>query len=242
MSKTTKALAILGVVAGLGVAALPFNAMAATTNKGMTIVDADGTNTGADSGSVKYDGAKDGNVSDDILVRTTIKDTLSLAIVGANDNTGTEGNHLILLGTNGELKNGENGSGAATVTVATNHLGGYQVKMHGEAAGFNGTTNTSEKFAPIADDTATFPTSGDSVFGYQTTKEDAVTNITLSNVNWNGLKGATDINIATGAKATESAGDTFKVNFQVHASQSQAADTYDEVVTITATTNLSAGA
>lgn len=235
MSKTTKAIAILGVVAGLGVAALPFNAMAATDNNGVTLYDGKGTDTATE----KYETTDaDGNISDTITVKTTIKDSLSLTIVGADDATGEAGQkHLVLLGTNGELKNGENASAAATVTVATNNLGGYKVNMNGEATGFNGTTNTAEKFAPVADDTATFPTSGASVFGYQTTKEDTVTNLTFANANWNGLK-TTPALIATGAAATESAGDKFTITFQAHASESQAADTYDEVVTITATTNI----
>ena len=39
MSKTTKALAALGVVAGLGVAALPISASAAVINNGVTMQD-----------------------------------------------------------------------------------------------------------------------------------------------------------------------------------------------------------
>lgn len=234
MSKTTKALAILGVVAGLGVAALPFSAMAAVDNNGATIHDGTGTDTATD----KYDGTADGNVSDTVLVKTQIEDTLTLTVVGANDATGETGqNHLVLLGTDGKLANGANASGAATVNVATNNKGGYKVNMNGEATGFNGTTNTSEAFADVADDTATFPTTGDSVFGYQTTKEAAVTNVTLANANWNGVKDTATL-IATGAASTAAAGDTFTITFQAHASGSQAADTYDEVVTITATTNL----
>ena len=46
--------------------------------------------------------------------------------------------------------------------------------------------------------------------------------------------------IATGAAATAAAGDTFTITFQAHASESQAADTYDEVVTITAAAKLGA--
>ncbi len=233
MSKTTKALAALGVVAGLGVAALPISASAAVINNGVTMHDGVGT----DDATNKYDGTQDGNVSDTVTVRTEIKDTLTLTIVGADDGEGTTENHLVLLGTDGELKNGGNGTGSATVNVATNNLGGYKVNMNGEATGFNGQTNAGQKFAPIADNTTAFPTTGASVFGYQTTKEDAVTNVTLANANWNGIKDTPAL-IATGAAATEAAGDTFTITFQAHASESQAADIYDEVVTITATTNL----
>ena len=158
MSKTTKALAILGVVAGLGVAALPFNAMAATDNNGVTIIDG----TGTDTATEKYDGTADKSVSDKVTVKTTINDSISIKIVGDNDGDGETGqNHLVLLGTDGVLKNGENASAKALVTVATNNLKGYTVNMNGEATGFNGTTNTAEKFAPVTDDTATFPTTGD---------------------------------------------------------------------------------
>jgi len=228
MSKITNALVALGVVAGLGVATLPLSASAVTIHDG----------TGTDDANNKYDGTKDGNVSDNVTVRTTIEDTLTLTVTGANDAdiTGSE-SHLVLLGTDGKLANGANASGTATVNVATNNKGGYKVNMNGEAAGFNGTTNTADKFAPVPDNTATFPTTGDSVFGYQTTKDAAVTNVTLANANWNGVQ-TTATTIATGAAATAAAGDEFTITFQAHASESQAADTYDEVVTITATTNI----
>lgn len=231
MSNTTKALAALGVVAGLGIASLPLGASAVTVYDGGSVDD--------NTATTEYDGKKDGSVSDTVTVRTTIEDSLAITIVGANDGDITDGGerHLVLLGTDGLLKNGDNASGTATVNVATNHLGGYKVNMNGEATGFNGTTNTAEKFAPVTDNTTAFPTTGASVFGYQTTKDAAVTNVTLANANWNGVKEAATL-IATGAAATESAGDTFTITFQAHASESQAADTYDEVVTITATTNL----
>lgn len=232
MSKTTKALAALGVVAGLGIASLPLMASAAP---GVTVVDG----TGTDTATEKYDGTKDGSVSDTVTVRTTIEDTLTLTITGDNDGDITTGgeSHLVLLGTDGKLANGANASGAAKVNVATNNLGGYKVNMNGEATGFNGTTNANQTFADVADNTATFPTTGASVFGYQTTKEATVTNVTLANANWNGVKDTATL-IATGAAATEAAGDDFTITFQAHASESQAADTYDEVITITATTNV----
>lgn len=233
MSKTTKALAALGVVAGLGIASLPLMASAAP---GVTVVDG----TGTDTATEKYDGTKDGSVSDTITVRTTIEDTLTLTITGDNDGDITTGgeSHLVLLGTDGKLANGANASGAAKVNVATNNLGGYKVNMNGEATGFNGTTNANQTFADVADNTATFPTSGASVFGYKTTKDTAsATNVTLANENWNGVKDTATL-IATGAAATAAAGDTFTITFEAHASESQAADIYDEVVTITATTNL----
>ena len=236
MSNTTKALAALGVVAGLGIASLPLGASAAKIY--------DGVGTDAPDGSVVYDGVADKTVSDTVTVRTVIKDTLALTVTGANDaditsdDTDAGVKHLVLLGTNGELQNGGNASGTATVNVATNNFGGYKVTMKGDG-GFKGKTNSSEIFADVNDNEATFPTTGASVFGYQTTKADTVTNLTLSNLNWNGIKD-TATEIATGTGATESAGDTFTITFQAHASESQAADTYEETVTITATTDLQA--
>lgn len=227
MSKTTKALAALGVVAGLGVAALPIGVGAAPVVDG-------------DTASSDNSATADGNVSDTVTVRTEIKPTLTLEVTGANDaaiGSGSE-RHLVLLGTNGELQNGGNGSGTATVKVTTNHLGGYKVNMNGETTGFNGQTNADQKFAPIANSTAVFPTTGASVFGYKTTKDAAsATNVTLADDNWNGVKDAATL-IATGANATTAAGDEFTITFQAHASESQAADIYDEVVTITATTSI----
>lgn len=227
MSKTTKALAALGVVAGLGVAALPIGVGAAP------VVDGD-TASGDNSATA------DGNVSDTVTVRTEIKPTLTLEVTGKNDaviGSGSE-RHLVLLGTNGELQNDGNGSGTVTVKVMTNHLGGYKVNMNGETTGFNGQTNANQKFTPIANNTVDFPTTGASVFGYKTTKDAAsATNVALANDNWNGVKDAATL-IATGANATTAAGDEFTITFQAHASESQAADIYDEVVTITATTSI----
>lgn len=238
MSKTTNLLVALGVVASLGIAALPLSAMAVTDNNGVTVIDGVLPEGETEKAGELHDGNADGNVEDQITVKTTIESALSITIVGDDDASGEAGQkHLVLLGDNGKIMNGGNASGAAKVTVATNHLGGYQVKMNGEADGFNGVTNTDEKFGKVADDSATFPVDGDSVFGYQTTAESTVTNVTLANANWNGVPTAATL-IATGKGATASAGDTFTITFQAHASESQAADTYDEVVTITATTNL----
>lgn len=233
MSKTTKALAALGVVAGLGIAALPISASALTIHDG----------TGTDTATDKYDGTKDGNVSDTVLVRTEIKDTLTLTVTGSNDaditsdDTAAGVSHLVLLGTNGELMNGQNGSGKATVNVSTNNGKGYKVNINGEADGFNGTTDPTQKFAPVADNTTSFPTSGASAFGYKTTKDSTASNISLASANWMGVP-TTATTVATGAGATQTAGDSFDINFEAHASESQAADVYDEVITITATTNL----
>lgn len=229
MSKTTKALAILGVVAGLGVSAMPLSAMAATDNNGVTIVDGTGEGT---------DGTKDGKVSDTVTVKTSIADTLSLTVAGDNDADGVAGQkHLVLLGTDGVLKNGESATGKASVTVSTNNFSGYKVVMKGA----NGTltdATTGATFAAVANNTVTFPTSGDaSAFGYKTTKDAAFENLTLSSVTWNAVKKA-DTQIAANEGATVSDGDKFDINFQAYASPSQAAGNYEEVVTITATANV----
>lgn len=236
MSKTTKALAILGVVAGLGVSALPLSAMAATDNDGMTIMDG----TGTDTTTVKYDGTADKKVSDTVTVKTSIADTLSLTVQGDDDANGEAGQkHLVLLGTDGVLKNGESASGVAKVIVSTNNFSGYSVNMKGA----NGTlkdATTSATFAPVGNNTVTFPTSGnDSAFGYKVTKEATFENLTLKVANWNPVKTTTGgVVIAANEGATVSSGDEFSITFQAYASPSQASGDYEEVVTITATANI----
>lgn len=231
MSKSTQILAALGVVAALGVAALPLSSYAATDRDGLTVNDGEGT---ADATNI-YDGTKDGSVADTIKVKTTIEDTLALTIAGADDTDGETGdNHLVLLGTDGKIVNGQNAEGTATVTVATNHVNGYKVSINGEATGFNGTTNASEKFAQVTADN-TFPTTGVSVFGYKA--ETTAANLTVSNAKtWNPVP-VDSTEFAASTKATELNGDALTLTFQAHASESQAADTYDEVITITAATN-----
>ena len=208
MSKTTKALAALGVVAGLGVAALPLSVGALTK-------------------------------SDTITVRTTIEDTLTLTIVGDTDTAIDDGDedHLVLLGANGKMTNGSAATAKATVTVATNNVGGYSVKMKGEN-GYLAGQSTSETIPALGSSQATFPATGDtSAFGYQTVKIGEVTTFSVTNSTWNPVK-TTDEEIAKNTAATKQAGDTFNLNFQAYVNESQAADTYEETVTITASTGV----
>ncbi len=247
MSKTTKAIAILGVVAGLGVAALPFNAMAApTTNNGFTIHDGTGTTDATN----KYDGTQDSKVEDTVTVRTTIDATLSMAIVGNSDGNDTEtpvADHLVLLSadgnTDGKILNGGSASGKATVKVNTNHGAGYEVSIKGTNGGLKG-KNTGKMIANLATPAADFPTTGASVYGFKASVPASVTTngatFALSEpTNWQGVP-TTATPVAKNTAATKAAGDSFDIEFKAYADDSQAADTYEDIVTVTAVAKLKA--
>lgn len=228
MSKSKKALAVLGVVAGLGVAALPLSSYAAPINDGGTGDLAPAT----------------GSVADSLKVKTTIEDTLSIEIVGNDDShtvdTAETASHVVLLSAGGNttidglLTNGSTATGIAKVTVATNNAKGYNLYLKGATAELVGNTSTNTIPAvgatPVMDGTT-------SEWGYKTAANAAATNNgTLTNLktNWTAV-GTTDAVIATNAAATHSAGDVIDLTFGASASPSQAADTYSDVITLTAT-------
>lgn len=235
MSKTTKAFAILGVVAGLGVAALPFNAMAATT---------------------PLNGDNDNPVADQVTVKATLKDYISIELTADPADTTskfdetaatdiTAGDppavvahaHTLDLG---ELVNG--GSvveGSLLVNVKTNNAKGYKLGI--KAAGDNlvGKTDNNNTIA------AGVPAVGSSLWSFKVAKggdADPYTNMTIDPAYavYQAVIPTTNTRIARYGAATDNAGLNTKVTFGVSADASQAADEYSQTVTFTAATDASA--
>lgn len=221
MSKTTKAFAILGVVAGLGVAALPFNAMAA--------VNVNGNNTTP--------------ATDEVTVKTTIKDYISIELNAGTNGTFTsdtaDGAHTHTLDL-GELANG--GAvveGDLLVNVKTNNAKGYKLGIAAGAVNLVGKSDANNIIA------GGVPTVGTSAWSFKVAKggdTDAYTNTTLDAAYgaYQATIPTTNTRIARSSAATDAAGLNTIVTFGVSADASQAADEYSQLVTFTAATDASA--
>lgn len=215
MSKTTKALAILGVVAGLGVSALPFNAMAA----------------------VNIDGNGETPATDEVTVKTTIEDYISIELKAGDKGTFTggvvEGAHTDHTLDLGELTNG--GAvvdGNLVINVKTNNSKGFMLGI-GALNGTNlvGTNNT--HIIPTG-----APAPGSSLWGFKAEAVAGDTAVTVTSPYDDGAYAevpATTTKIATSAAATDNNGLDTKITFGVSADASQAADEYSQKVTFTAT-------
>ena len=139
MSKTTKAFAILGVVAGLGVAALPFNAMAATP----------------------LNGDNDNPVTDQVTVKATLKDYISIELAagdkGTFDETAatdiTAGDPPAVVAHAHTLDLGELVNGGAVVegnllvNVKTNNAKGYKLGIKAAGTNLVGKTDSNNTIA-----------------------------------------------------------------------------------------------
>lgn len=223
MSKMSKTIAILGVVAGLGVAALPLSTYAAP------IIDGTAPDT-----------TKDGIVSGDTAVKLTISDELSMEL--SKDTT--EGNEVDLADGSAPVP--------MTVKVITNGSKGYNLNLKGSAT-TNPTSLTNDDGDQILSAAAKFaapaPLSNatNSEWGYNV----ANTNANLSTesaaaiakfktgetLNYAGVIAGDGDEIVNATKPTGSAGDTTTVTFAAVIKDGQAAGTYNGKVTFTASNN-----
>ncbi len=221
MSKTTKALAILGVVAGLGVATMPMRAMALT--------ELNGTNTTP--------------ATDKVVVKATIKDYISIELNGvtgegtfdattATDSTETDKFHIHTLDLGNVVNGGAIVEGSLLVNVKTNNAKGYKLGVKaaaGSLVGENDTNNTIPGGTPEV---------GKSFWGFKVAAGTNNANLTIVEdyaTEYNKLTTA-NTNISNSSKATDTNGTDTKVTFGVSASATQAADTYKQTVTFTAAT------
>lgn len=230
MSKTTKAIAILGVVAGLGVAALPFNAMAAD------LTPLTGNNATP--------------VTDKVNVKTTIKDYISIELsagdkgtfdaTDATDATATDKFHIHTLDL-GELVNG--GAiveGNLLVNVKTNNAKGYKLGLAAAGTSLTGKGDATNTIA------AGVPTVGTSAWSFKVEKggEDTAgyddMTIDAAYGAYQATIPTTNTRIARYSAATDNSGMNTKVTFGVSANASQAADEYSQTVTFTAATDATA--
>lgn len=218
MSKTTKALAILGVVAGLGVAALPLNAMAAVNLQGDNTTPA----------------------TDEIKVKTTIKDYISIELKqGANGTLSggvVDGAHTAHVLDLGDLVNGGAVvTGDLLVNVKTNNVKGYKLGIAASGTTLDGATSGQS----IA---AGNPTVGTSAWNFKVAKggsEGAYANMTLDADydSYSHTIPTSNARIARYSAATDGDGLDVSVTFGVSAGASQAADEYSQDVTFTAATD-----
>ena len=216
MSKTTKIIAALGVVAGLGVAALPAFSYAASTVAGevelsaevneaiaMTILgNGDSGTAGVDvytpTGASTIDGHTVGTLYDEEHLQTS-SSTVSLLPNAADTTTAT-----------------------SAITVYTNAAGGFTLSVK-DADDNTALVNSS-------DSTATIPagatiTAGTAAWGY---KGGSVTNFAAIS--------ATDAQVYTQSAPT-SGGQTINMNYGISTASTQKTGTYTDTIIYTATTN-----
>lgn len=219
MSKTTKAFAILGVVAGLGVAALPFNAMAA--------VNLNGDNTTP--------------ATDEVTVKATIQDYISIELKQGDKGTfsgGLEGEgetqthtaHTLDLGD--VINGGDIAEGNLLVNVKTNNVKGYKLGIKAAAS------SLTDGGSPANTIPGGAPEVGKSFWGFKVAAGANNTNLTIVEdytTEYNKVPTA-NTNISNGSMATDTDGTDTKVTFGVSASANQAAATYSQTVTFTAAT------
>ncbi len=220
MSNLSKTIAVLGVVAGLGVAALPLSSYAAdvTSENGLTVTD-----QGDTDGS-----AGDGTVTNNAAVKLTIKKKLSLTLSSKEADLGDGSAHPTI-----------------DATVITNNTKGYELKIAGTAANGTATSLTSDVTNTPVDEivalsgTTTAPvalaTENDkSVWGFTVTGADIVDGFKNDGVGK--YAGVTDkaTNIATSGSQTAATGNKTTVTFGAALIDTQAAGTYTGQVTFTA--------
>lgn len=231
MSKTTKTFAILGVVAGLGVAALPFNAMAATT---------------------PLNGDNDNPVTDQVTVKATLKDYISIELAagdkGTFDETAatdiTAGDPATVVAHAHTLDLGELVNGGAVVegnllvNVKTNNAKGYKLGIKAAGTNLVGKTDSNNTIA------AGVPVVGSSLWSFKAEAggtggayDDANYKLVSAYTSYTANIPTTNEKIASYGKATNADGLNTKITFGVSADASQAADEYAQTVTFTAATD-----
>ncbi len=150
MSKMVKTIATLGVVAGLGIAAMPLSAYALDDSETVNInvevgemIEIAATSTNVDLGQASHTANATGGTK--VLVRTNVTNGYT-ATIAANDNA--------------ELKSGSNviPGGTAPATGVSNW--GYKI---GSISAMMGASTTPTQFANVA--SVTPPTTGDATTG-----------------------------------------------------------------------------
>lgn len=216
MTNTTRAIAALSIVAGLGVATLPLNAHAAK------VIDGPAPDTGAESGAT-YDDTLDGKVQTTTDLKLVISDVLSIE----TDNTEDA---VELTSTDGT----DYASTPLGVTVTTKNSTGYKLSI--KASGSNttktslmsGTDEIKAGTGTVAGQGAVLSNATNSEWGYRIDSLDAG--------NYIGITEA-DVTIANQGTPTTNAGVKTNVTFGAKIKDGQAAGTYTGQVTFTATNN-----
>lgn len=214
MSNMTKTIAILGVVAGLGVAALPLSTYAAPT-----AIEGTGTPLSAPK---------------DVPVQLTIKETLNMYVT---DEAGTaDFTSPVKIGSSEIAAAGKYESDPIAVKVETANKGGYALTIVGSYVkdGLSGDDATNA-LTSLVNENNTMISAGaladadtESTWGYAV---DTAAGETASFGTWTGVTdSAVEIN-----KLTEAGTQTTKVKFGANIVAGQQAGTYNGQVTFTAT-------
>lgn len=222
MTKSIKTLAVLGVVAGLGIAALPLNAQAAET----TVIDGVAPEGAADASN--YDGTADGRVSTDATIQLELADKLSIT---------TDQNNVALTPETAGSYSGKYTGNAVNVTVRTRNSKGYQLTMVGSAGAEQNNATVVNALTNEKGDTITAGdlTGATSTWGY-TVATNILGTETAAGSTYKGVAAAdgADAVIMTSDKATKEDGDKATLNFGANIVDGQAAGIYKGKVTFTA--------
>lgn len=226
MSNMTKAIAVLGVVAGLGVAVLPLSTYAAPTKiEGTAENEGDPLSAGKD---VQVQLKLDESLS--MYVTNEAGDADVTTPVALNENTDTTANYQ---------------AAPIAIKVIANNAQGYHLTIHGSAndtlTGATGTVATSLTNAKGTQiEAGDLTSTSASQWGYKVLKGAAGSVIDAT---WNGVPAEAAAAEIDGAKVpTGAAGNTTKVTFGAHVLDTQESGIYNGQVTFTATAGLKAGA
>lgn len=228
MSKTTKALAILGVVAGLGVASLPLSSYAAPVRYKAESAEGagDGVGTLVDGQKSVTSGVTDINLEiDDILQIDNKLDSKTITL------TNSAASGIAGLWT---------GDKSLELNVISNNPGGYKLTINGAGeTGYETSLINSDKDAIVAATDANEALSpAVSTWGY-VVLSDTVTAITAENMTGIETAGNT---LADTVKPTAETGDTYKLAFGANIVDGQASGKYTGKVQFTATNKAKATA
>lgn len=236
MTNLTKAIAVLGVVAGLGIAALPLTSYAETTPV-VWKEEADTSTPAGWGGTGVTDDPK--WVSKPVGVQLTITEALQIS-------TSNEEGKPVIMGQNAANKD-EYTSAGFSVNVIANNTAGYVLSIKGSGEGTNKSSlyndaNNEIVALPSADYAALALNTNKSAWGYGIgTLADGTDG--SSDTEATTFRGVTDnyaIIKAAQNKATPNAGDKTLVTFGAKIADGQASGTYKGQVTFMATAGATA--
>ena len=248
MSKSTKIIAALGVVAGLGVAALPMASFAAEVDDpvdvlvevepaiAMTIEGNNDANAVGISGVQASDYAK--VVDDDptgiystIAELATLQNALpSSSAVKMTQNDAIEGNTAAY-----DADDNRGGGFLSTIKVWTNDKDGYSLKVRADHSNLVGVSNTTNTIAAVSGDPASL-TAGTAAFGLKLAAAGVGDDLVLNNTNWKAAPTTDGAIRVQGASATGYTADQTQVLYGVATGETQPVDVYKATLTYTATT------
>lgn len=195
MSKMSKAIAALGVVAGLGVAALPLSSYA-------------------------------------VAGKTATATTTAQAIVGDSIAI-TVADETVTMGTT-VMANQEAAEGSTNITVQTNNAAGYSVNIKDSDTEL--ALKTTDGSGTATGIPAGIPQKGKNAWGFKVSSSAEGVTVDSDVQDYVKIK-TSNTEIATKSTPSANAGDVITLTFGVTVDTTIAAGTYQDVVTLTASTN-----